>query len=212
MNIFNKVIVLLILTCIICVSLISIVNVFVEYFKWSDLALKVFNPEVNVYPFIAALALLMIFSISIFIILLEFYRRGTRVAIISSSKSGNAMVTLETVAAQIKNAVIKIDGLEEIKVKIVPKATGVIINMNAKLNEDMDIPGKMQEIINEAAGIVSDKLGIKVIKTNLTIVGLVAGRKEKEGKKKEEKEKAVEAVVEEAEDVYEIEDDDDSPG
>ena len=206
MNIFNKVIVVLILICIICVSLISIVNVFVEYFKWSDLALKVFNPENDVPPFIAALALLMVFAISIFIILLEFYRRGTRVAIISSSKAGNAMVTLETVAMQIKNAVIKIDGLEEIKVKIVPKATGIIINMNAKLNEDLEIPEKMQEIINKATSIVSDKLGIKVIKTNLTITGLVAGRKEKEVKKKEEE--GVEVVQEEAEGVSEIEDDD----
>jgi len=72
----------------------------------------------------------------------------------------------------------------------------------------MDIPAKMQEIINKATSIVSDKLGIKVIKTNLTIVGLVAGRKEKEAKKKEEEEKAVEVVQEEAEDVSEIEDDD----
>ena len=93
MNIFNKVIVLLILICIIGVSLISIVNVFVEYFTWSDLALKVFNPENEVNAFIASLALLVVFAISIFIILLEFYRRGTRVANISSSKSGNAMVT-----------------------------------------------------------------------------------------------------------------------
>ncbi|MBM3703099.1 MAG: hypothetical protein FJW63_08995, partial [Actinobacteria bacterium] len=77
MNIFNKVIVVLILICIICVSLISIVNVFVEYYKWSDLALKVFNPENEVNAFIAALALMMVFSISIFIMLLEFYRRGT---------------------------------------------------------------------------------------------------------------------------------------
>lgn len=206
MNIFNKVIIVIILICIICVSLISIVNVFLEYFKWSDFALKVLNPENDVNPYIAALALLMIFSISIFIILLEFYRKRTRVAIISSSKSGNAMVTLETVAVQIKNAVIKIDGLEEIKVKIVPKATGIIINMNAKLNEDMDIPEKMHEIINKATSIVSDKLGIKVIKTNLTITGLVAGRKEKEVKKKEEE--GVEVVQEEAEGVSEIEDDD----
>ena len=196
MNIFNKVIVLLILICMICVSLISIVNVFVEYFKWSDLALRVFNSGINVNPFIAALALLMVFSISIFIVLLEFYRRRTRVANISSSKTGNAMMTLETVAMQIKNAVIKIDGLEEIKVKIVPKAAGIIINMNAKLNEDLEIPEKMQEIINEAAGIVSDKLGIKVIKTNLTVIGLVAGRKEKKVRKKGEKEEALEVVLE----------------
>ena len=187
MNIFNKVIVVIILICIICVSLISVVNVFLGFLKWPELALKVFNPEYSVNQFIAALALLMVFSICVFILLLEFYKKGTRVAIISSSKSGNAMVTLDTVTAQIKNEVIKMDGLEEIKVKIVPKATGIIINMNAKLNEEIDIPAKMQEIINRVSSIVSDKLGIKVIKTNLTITGLVAGRKEKEVKGKEGK-------------------------
>ena len=205
MNIFNKVIVVLILICMICVSLISVVNVFLGFLKWPELALKVFNPEYSINPFIAALALLMVFSICAFILLLEFYKKGTRAAIISSSKSGNAMVTLDTVTVQIKNEVIKMDGLEEIKVKIVTKATGIIINMNAKLNEDIDIPTKMQEIIDKVNSIVSDKLGIKVIKTNLTITGLVAGRKEKEVKEKEEK--GVEVAQKKTKGVSKIEDD-----
>ena len=44
--------------------------------------------------------------------------------------------------------------------------------MFAKLSEDQDLPGKMQEITKEASTMASEKLGIKVIKTNLTIVGL----------------------------------------
>ncbi|NQT67531.1 MAG: hypothetical protein HQ569_08170, partial [Actinobacteria bacterium] len=47
--------------------------------------------------------------------------------------------------------------------------------------------------------------------TNLTVIGLVAGRKEKKVRKKGEKEEALEVVLEEAKDVSEIEDDDDRP-
>jgi uncharacterized alkaline shock family protein YloU len=212
MNIFNKIMVVLVLIFLVCLSIISMVNVFAGYFKWSDLALKIFNPGYNVSKFVAFLALLAVLAISVLLILLEFYRRRAKVANISSSKTGNAMVTLETVAMQIKNEVLKVDGLEEIKIKIIPKTTGIIIDMNAKLNEGVDIPEKMQEIINGATGIVSDKLGIKVIKTNLTIIGLVAGRKEKEPQKKEVEEKAAEAALAEDKDIIETENDDDNPG
>jgi len=201
MNIFNRIIVVLILILLVCFSVISMVNVFAGYFTWSNLALKVLNPEYSVNKFAAFLALLAVFAISVFLLLMEFYRKRTRVANISSSKTGNAMVTLDTVSGQIKSEVLKIDGLDEIRVKVVPKTTGIIINMNARLNEDVDIPEKMQEIINKASTIVSDKLGIKVIKTNLTIVGLAAVKKEKEEKKKEARSKEVEKELIETEEI-----------
>ena len=53
-----------------------------------------------------------------------------------------------------------------------PKSGGIIINMLARLGEDQDIPAKMQEVIKQAAEVASEKLGIKVLKNNLTIVGL----------------------------------------
>ncbi len=203
MNIFNKIIVVLILIFLICLSIVSMVNVFAGYFTWSNLASRILNPEYSVNKFVAFLALLAVFAISLFLILMELYRRRTRVANISSSKTGNAMVTLETVSVQIKNEVSKIDGLDEVRVKVVPKTTGIIINMNAKLSENVDIPEKMQEIINGATNIVSDKLGIKVIKTNLTIVDLVSGKKEKEEEEKKAESKEVEQILEEAEEVSE---------
>ena len=44
--------------------------------------------------------------------------------------------------------------------------------MFAKLSVGQDLPGKMQEITKGASSLASEKLGIKVMKTNLTIVGL----------------------------------------
>ena len=172
MNIFNRVIVVLILVCLVLFCLVSIVNEFANFIEWSTAATNVLSPDGGINPYIATLALLFIFIIAIFLLILEFYPKRVRAASISSSKSGYAMITLDTIAVQIKASLNKIEGLEDIKVNIIPKSGGIIINMLARLAENQDIPDKMQEIVKEATGIASEKLGIKVTKTNLTIVGI----------------------------------------
>ncbi len=191
MNIFNKIIMVLFLVSIVFISFVAIINGFVGYFKWSDVALRLSTPLNGVNPYILALVSLLIMGISIFILILEFYRRKQRVANISTSKSGNAMMTLETIALQIKASSKKIKGLKDLKIKIMPKVNGIIINMQAKLDEGSDLPEKMQEIINNASKLVSEKLGIKVLKTNLTIMGLTSGKTaetEEQGKEGEDME------------------------
>jgi uncharacterized alkaline shock family protein YloU len=196
MNIFNKVIMVILLIFLICISLVAVFNEFAGFFQWSDFALSIFNPQVDIPTYITVLAAIAVFAISVVLLLLELYRRKSRVANISSSKEGNAMITLDTVASQIKNETLKVEGLEDVKVKIIPKATGIIINMYAKLKEDLDIPATMQEIIKSATSIVSEKLGIKVIKINLTTTGL-AGTKKEAVSEKEEKGKIEEEKDEE---------------
>ncbi len=189
MNIFNKVLVIIVLVCLTFLSLFAIVNEFANFIDWSEVGQRILNPANDINPYIATLALLFILIISIFLLILEFYPGKSRTANISSSKSGFAMITIETIEEQIKNTVNKLNGLEDISVKIDPRSNGIIINMFAKLSEDQDLPGKMQEITKEASTLASEKLGIKVMKTNLTIVGLTnkqtpAGMVEKEIKEK----------------------------
>ena len=172
MSIFNKVLVIIVLVCLAFFSLFAIVNEFANFIDWSGISQKVLDPAKDINPFIASLGLLFILIISIFILILEFYPGKSRTANISSSRSGFAMITIDTIEEQIKNTINKIDGLEGIKVKIDPKSNGIIINMFAKLSAGQDLPGKMQEITKEASSLASEKLGIKVMKTNLTIVGL----------------------------------------
>ncbi|MCJ7665506.1 MAG: alkaline shock response membrane anchor protein AmaP [Actinobacteria bacterium] len=172
MKIFNKVIVILLLVCIAFFCMFSIVNEFAGFFDWSLIGQKVLDPAVDINPYISTLVLLFIFIISIFILILEFYPGRSRTAIISSSKSGYTMITIDTVCTQIKNSVNRLDGIEDLKIRIDPKSKGIIINMSAKLSGGLDLPARMQEIIREAASAASEKLGIKTIMTNLTIAGL----------------------------------------
>lgn len=214
MRIFNKIIVVILLICIACFCLVGIVNAFTGFISWADTAQRIFNPIDSTNPFIITLALLFVFIVCVFLLVLEFYRRRMGAASISSSKTGFAMITLDTIADQIKASVSRLEGLDSIKVKVVPRSGGIIINMLAKLSEDQDIPAKMQEVVKEAAEVASEKLGIKVIKNNLTITGLTATKpadavEELSGKEEPEEvfDEAGEDEAEKPEDMENVEND-----
>jgi len=82
------------------------------------------------------------------------------------------MITLESAANQIKESISKINGTADIFVRVLPKSNGVILNIRAKICSDCNVPEKMQEIIKGASSFTANKLGIKVYKTNLTIINL----------------------------------------
>jgi len=79
MNVFNKIVVVLILIFIICLSIVGIFNSFVNVFKWSDIAVKVLNSEKTLNPYISTLILLLVIVFCIFLFILEFYRKRAKV-------------------------------------------------------------------------------------------------------------------------------------
>ncbi|MCE5329955.1 hypothetical protein LLG07_06465 [bacterium] len=172
MNVFNKIIIILILIGIICVSVVGIFNSFVKVFNWSDIVSKLFKPDSQMNPYISALILLLVIIICIFLFILEFYRRKPKSTVVAAVREGTAMITLDSVANQIKESISKISGAADIVVKVLPKSNGVILNVFAKICSDCNVPEKMQEIIKNATNFAVSKLGIKVYKTNLTIVNL----------------------------------------
>ena len=188
MNIFNKIILVIILLFFIFISFLSIINEFIGFFSWSDIANKVFNAKTNINPYISTLALLMLIVICVFLLLLEFYRRKTKIAKIYNVESGKAMITLSTISQQIKDSVMKVKGLQNVKINIISRQSGIIINMMVELSQNLNIPEKMTEIINVARDVSLNKLNIKVIDTNLTITNLVIDDSKEE--------KAVEIVEE----------------
>lgn len=201
MNIFNKIIIIIILIGIICISVVGIFNSFVKIFKWSDLAVKLVNPAKQVNPYISALILLLIIVVCIFLLILEFYRRKSRTAVVAAVKEGSAMITLDSAANQIKESISTISGAADITVRVLPRSNGVILNIYAKICSDCNVPEKMQEIIKGATNFAVSKLGIRVYKTNLTIVNLANIKYEPVSAniQKQEVQKTVSAPVEKSE-------------
>ena len=177
MNIFNKIILVIILLFFIVVSFLSIINEFAGFFKWSDIAGKVFNPETNINPYISTLALLFVIVVCIVLLLLEFYRKKTRIAKVYNVESGTAMITIDTIAHQVKDAVLKVDGLKNLNIEISQKSGGVIIEMSVEMSQGVSIPEKMTEIIKIARDIAVNRLNVKVVDTRLTITNLIPEEK-----------------------------------
>ena len=174
MNIFNKVVIVVMLIFSIAVSFISIVNEFTNFFKWSDFALKVFNSTVNINRYISTLALLMIIVICVLLLMLEFHKKKSRIVKVYNVQSGIAMITIDAIAQQVKESVLSVAGIKNLKVDILQKSGGVVIEMSVELGQSASIPEKMSEIIKAARDISVNKLNIKVIDTKLTILNLIS--------------------------------------
>ncbi len=177
MNVFNKIILVILLLFFIIISSLSIVNEFAGFFKWSDIAHKIFNPGINISPYISTLALLFVIVVCILLLLLEFYRRKTRIAKVYNVESGTAMITIDTIAHQVKDAVLKVEGIKSLGIDISQKSGGIIIEMNVEMSQKANIPEKMTEIIKIARDVSLNRLNVKVVDTRLTITNLVPDEK-----------------------------------
>jgi len=187
MNIFNRIIMVILLLSLIVFSIVSIVNIFTDLFKWSDIADRILNFSQNVNPFITALVLFFVLAISLIILIFEFYRRKIKTANISSDQSGKTMLTLKTVSSQIKESLIGMEDISDTRVKIIPKHDGIIINIFSRLAEGVNVTEKTKEVREAASEFASKNLGFKVINTNYTAVGFTPRKVQKLREEKEEK-------------------------
>lgn len=176
MNIFNRIFTVLVLLCLIVLSIVSMVNVFAHLFKWSDIANRVLGSTSNVNVFIAALILLLILVVSVALVIFEFYRKKSKTAPLTAVKSGEAMVNLIGASEQIKEELLKVEDISDLKVNVLSKSDGVIINIYAKLAKGLNVSEKMQQVIGMASKFASENLGFKIIKTNFTTVGFNSER------------------------------------
>jgi uncharacterized alkaline shock family protein YloU len=176
MNVFNRIVVVLLLLSLIVLSLVSVVNIFANLFKWSDVANRMINSTSNVRVYLAALILLLILFVSLILLIFEFYKRKAKTVTLTAVKSGEAMVDLKSAAQHITEELSKAEDISDLKVKVVPKSDGVLINIYAKLAKGLNVSQKMQQIMDKASRFASENLGLKVIKTNFTATGFTSER------------------------------------
>jgi hypothetical protein len=176
MNVFNRIVVVLLLLCLIVLSLVSVVNVFANLFKWSDVANRMINSTSNVNVYLAALILLLILLVSLILLIFEFYKRKAKTVTLTAVKSGEAMVNLKSAAQHITEELLKVEDISDLKVKVVSKSDGVLINIFAKLAKGLNVSQKMQQVMDKASRFATENLGLKVIKTNFTATGFTPER------------------------------------
>jgi len=187
MNIFNRIIMVILMLCLIVFSIVAIVNVFAGLFEWSTVADRIINYTTNLKPYILAAILFSVLVIALIILIFEFYRRKIKLANISTDQSGKTMVTLKTAAKQIRESLNNIEDMIDPKVKVIPRHDGIIINTFSKLAIGVNVTDKTKEIRDAASNFASNNLGFKVLQSNYTATGFIT-KKVKEAKLTKEEE------------------------
>jgi hypothetical protein len=173
-NIFNRIIMVILMLCLIFFSIVTIVNIFfVDLFKWSTVADSIISYVNNLNPYILTAVLSFVLVIALIILILEFSRRKINQANISTDQSGKTMVTLKTAANQIRESLNNIQGVIDPQVKVVPRQNGIIIDIFSKLITGISVTDKTREIRETASNFASKNLGFKVLQTNYTVTGFI---------------------------------------
>ena len=183
MNIFNRILIVVLMLFLIVSSIVVMVNIFTNLFEAQDIAdrIVVFSQGVN--PWLAAAVAFGIFAVSLVILIFEFYRRKVKVANVASDQSGKTMVSLTTVSSQIQEKLTEIEDMINPKVRVVPMREGIIINTTSKLTKGINVTEKTKEIRDTASDFASKNLGFRVMKSNYTAVGFIEKKEPKVPKK-----------------------------
>ena len=120
-----------------------------------------------------ALIFIAIIIVSIALLILEFYRRKLKTANVASVSDGKAMVTTKGASRQIEEDIADLEDVDNLRVRVVPKSNGAIINISARLYKGINVSEKMQEVISRANKSARENLGVKIIKTNFIVSGFL---------------------------------------
>ena len=183
MNIFNRIIVVLLLISIVVFSIVAAVNKFLNLFLWGGLSGRIINTISTMNPYLTAGILIALVAVCIFLLVLEFYRRKARVAKLSETDEGTNLITLKAISDRIERSLSSVKEISNLKVRIIPGKEGITINMFSKISQDVNAEESMTSIRGKAHDFAAENLGFKVLGTNLTITGFSA---QKELKKEDE--------------------------
>ncbi len=173
MNIFNRIIMIILLLFLIISSIVVVVNIYADLFDWADIFGRLLYLSENTNLHIMALIFVAVIIVSIALLVFEFYRRKLKTANVASVKGGKAMITTRSASQQIEEDLADLRHVSNLRVKVVPKSDGAIINIFARLHKGVNVSEKMQEVIGRANKSSSENLGIRAVKTNFTVSGFL---------------------------------------
>ncbi|MBC8389338.1 MAG: alkaline shock response membrane anchor protein AmaP [Actinobacteria bacterium] len=189
MNIFNRIVVVILLIFIVVFSIVAGVNKFTNLFIWTDISNRTIVSIATINPYLTAGIFLVLVGICILLLFFEFYRRKLKVAKLSESGTGSDMVTLKALNKRIERSLSQIEYVSNLKVKVGPKKEGIVVNVYTKISRGVNVEKKMAQIREKASEFVTENIGFNVLKTNLTITGFTAQKEIRTEERKTVKEK-----------------------
>ena len=110
MNIFNRIVVVILLIFIVVFSIVAVVNKFTDLFIWTDVSNRTIISIAALNPYLLAGIFVVLIAICIFLLFLEFYRRKLKVAKLSEDDTGSEMITIKALDKRIEKGLSGLRG------------------------------------------------------------------------------------------------------
>jgi uncharacterized alkaline shock family protein YloU len=170
LNIFNRIVMVLLLLVVIFISSIIMVDTFINVID-SSTVLDAISPTLDFLgPFGLAGILFLVLLVSILLLILELYIRRPQTVTVANLKTGTARISVASIADQIRQDVIKVSEIHNVRVRVEPKGKGIVARLLVEISQDIDVPSKTQEVMQVVQNTVSSKLGLKLMDTKMTLV------------------------------------------
>lgn len=170
LNIFNRIVMVLLLLVVIFISSIIMVDTFINVID-SSTVLGAINPTLDFLGrFGLAGILFLVLLISILLLILELYIRRPQTVTVANLKTGKARISVASIADQIRQDVIKVSEIHNVRVRVEPKGKGIVARLLVEISQDIDVPSKTQEVMQVVQNTVSSKLGLKLVDTKMTLL------------------------------------------
>ena len=170
LNIFNRIVMVLFLLVVIFISSIIMVDTFINVIEFSTI-LDAISPTLDFLGrFGLAGILFLVLLISILLLILELYVRRPQTVTVANLKTGKASISVASIAEQIRQDVIKVSEIHNVRVRVEPKGKGIVARLLVEISQDIDVPSKTQEVMQVVQNTVSSKLGLKLVDTKMTLL------------------------------------------
>jgi len=169
MNIFNRILIVILILFLLILSVVAMLNTFLPLIDIGDML----NGFADYYNSMNRWVLLFFWLIFLFVcfalLILEFIRKKPKAVKLVNVKEGKATMTLSSIGKQIHNDVINVSNIQSVRVKVLPRRSGIVTNLDLGVEHGLDLTEKTREVV-EIVKSSANRLGVKLYDTNVNFI------------------------------------------
>lgn len=198
MNIFNRVIIVLLIFLLLILGLIAMINTIFPLVDVQVLLTRFVDFYNSIPKFILFIFWVLFFFILFLLLILELIRRKPKTVKLLNVREGKATMTLSSIEKQVHNDVVNVSNVQSARINVLPKRSGVIINLELGVEPGLDLAEKTREIVDVVKDTIS-RLGVKLYRTkvNFTPISISKIKRERPEKRVEERIETEETPIQE---------------
>jgi hypothetical protein len=126
---------------------------------------------------ITVAAVLLVIDLALLV--MEFRRRGPQTVRLQNVANGEAELTTSSIEQRLTQAINQLPDVTRVTPTVIGKSKGVEVVLDLETSPDVDVPAKTDEVVTVARDVVEHKMGLSLlkIKVNLRLAEPPGGRR-----------------------------------